>query len=103
MSNDGERLLAKSIERYYRSRAAVRSSGFLLFLCHARMDRGRMLLERVASRKDQPGKEELHAPARSDWPKPTPASGTPGSASTASCVWCCIRAGARRCGPWSGS
>jgi len=45
MSNDSERLLATSIERYYRSRAAVRSSGFLLFLCHAGMDRGRMLLE----------------------------------------------------------
>jgi len=47
MSNDADRLLATSIERYYRSRAAVRSSGFLLFLCHARMDRGRMLLERA--------------------------------------------------------
>jgi len=44
MSDDAERLLATSIQCYYRSRAAVRSSGFLLFMCHARMDRGRMLL-----------------------------------------------------------
>jgi hypothetical protein len=66
MSNDGERLLAKSIERYYRSRAAVRSSGFLLVLCHARMDRGRMLLEQAASRKEKPGKEEKHSPTQPD-------------------------------------
>jgi len=47
MSNDGDRLLATSIECYYRGRAAVRSSGFLLALCHAGMDRGRRLLERA--------------------------------------------------------
>jgi len=66
MSDDGERLLAQSIERYYRSRAAVRSSGFRVFLCHAGMDRGRMLLERAVSRKEQPGKEEKHSPTRPD-------------------------------------
>ena len=60
MPNDGDRLLATSIERYYRSRAAVRSSGFLMVLCHAGMDRGRVLLERV-NRKEQPGKEEKHS------------------------------------------
>ena len=66
MSDDGERLLAQSIERYYRSRAAVRSSGFRVFLCHAGMDRGRMLLERAVSRKEQPGKEEKLSPTQPD-------------------------------------
>jgi len=66
MSDDADRLLATSIERYYRSRAAVRSSGFLLFMCHAGMDRGRMLLERPVSRKEQPGKEEEHSTIRPD-------------------------------------
>ena len=65
MSNDGDRLLATSIKRYYRSRAAVRSSGFLISLCHAGMDRGRMLLERV-NRKEQRGKEEKHSATRPD-------------------------------------
>lgn len=66
MSNDGERLLAQSIERYYRSRAAIRSSGFRLVLCHAGMDRSRMLLERAVSREEEPGKEEEHSPTRPD-------------------------------------
>ena len=35
-----------SIERHYQSRAAVRRSGFLMALSHARMDRGRLLLDR---------------------------------------------------------
>ena len=66
MFNDGERLLATSIECYYRSRAAVRSSGFLLFLCRAGMDRSRMLLERAVNGKEQPAKEEEHSPIRPD-------------------------------------
>jgi len=66
MSDDADRLLATSIERYYRSRAAVRSSGFLLFMCHAGMDHGRLLLERPVSRKEQPGKEEQHSLIRPD-------------------------------------
>jgi len=40
MSDDCDRRVATSIKRYHRSRAAVRSSGFLLVLCHAGMDRG---------------------------------------------------------------
>jgi len=66
MPEDSDRLLATSIERYYRSRAAIRSSGFLLFLCHAGMDRSRILLEREVSRKEQPGNEEKRSPARPD-------------------------------------
>jgi len=66
MSDDADRLLATSIERYYRSRAAVRSSGFRLFMCHAGMDHGRMLLDRGASRKEQPGIEEEYQPTRPD-------------------------------------
>jgi len=81
MSNEGDRLLTTSIRRYHRSRAAIRSSGFLLVLCHAGMDRGRLLLQRAVRRKEQPGNEEKQLPVRPDWP--TPASGTRGSASTA--------------------
>jgi len=66
MPNDGDRLLATSIERYYRSRAAVRSSGFLMGLCHAGMDRGRVLLEQAVSRKERPGNEGKHPPTRPD-------------------------------------
>src|SRR5262245_28662604 len=72
-SNDGERLLAKSIERYYRSRGAIRSSGFRLFLCHAGLDRDRMVLERPVSRKEQPGEEEEHSPIRPACPTPASA------------------------------
>jgi len=87
MSNDGDRLLATSLRRYQRSRATIRSSGFLLFLCHAGIDRGRMLLERAVSRKEQRKRKSTHLPGP-DWP--TPASGTLGSASTTPCAWCCI-------------
>src|SRR5262245_53763222 len=62
MSDDAERLLAASIQCYYRSRAAVRSSGFLFFLCHAGMDRGRILLERAVGRTEQRERKSTHLP-----------------------------------------
>jgi len=53
MSRDGDGLLAASIRRCYRGRAAVRTSWFLMVLCHAGMNRGRIVLERAAqSRKE---------------------------------------------------
>src|SRR5262249_10226260 len=53
MSKDGDELLAASIQRCYRGRTAVRTSWFLMVLCHAGMNRGRIVLERAAqSRKE---------------------------------------------------
>jgi len=53
MSKDGDRLLAASIRRCYRGRAAVRTSGFLMVLCHAGMNRGRIVLERAAQSRNE--------------------------------------------------